>query len=107
MSSDVSVTVLISHTTVILLVLKAKKASTVDTNAKSRKLNARINAHVTSNVRTDVHVHHGAFQKNKSVRPSGNMKMTNAAKTVIILEAKCLICARVDAPVIPLALIRA
>ena len=105
-SNDVLVTVLIFPISVILnaLILKAKMLLIADTSAKSKKLNVKISVHVTNNVHTDVHAHHGASQKNKSVKLSGNMKTTNAVKTVITPEAKCLICAKVDVLVTPHAL---
>ena len=105
-SNDALATVLIFLTIVILnvLILKVKMLLIADTSAKSKKLNAKINVHATNNVHTDVHVHHGASQKNKSVKLSGNMKTTNAVKTVITPEAKCLICAKVDVLVTPHAL---
>ena len=101
------VTVLISHTTVIVNVPRVKKVLTVAMNAKSKKLNAKTNVHVTNSAHTDVHAHHGAYQKNKSVKPFGNMKTNNVPVTVIQPEAKCSICAKVDVPVIPHALTHA
>ena len=98
------VTVLISHTTVIVNVPKAKKVLTVAMNANSKKLNAKTNAHAMNSVHTDVHAHHGAYQKNKSAKPFGNMKTNNAQATVIQLEAKCSTCAKVDVLVNLLAL---
>ena len=101
------VTVLISHTTVIVNAPKVKKVSTVAMNAKSKKLNAKTNVHATNSVHTDVHAHHGASQKNKSVRPFGKMKTNNVLVTAIQLEAKCSICAKMDVLVNPHALTHA
>jgi hypothetical protein len=106
-SKLVLVTVLISHTTVIVNVPKVKKVLTVAMNANFKRLNAKTNAHATNSVHTDAHAHHGAFQKNKSVKPFGNMKTNNVPVTVIQLEAKCSICAKADVLVNLLALTHA
>jgi len=92
----VLVTALIFHTIVILVVPKVKMVSTVATSAKSKKLNAKLNVHVTNNVHTDVHAHHGAYQKNKFVKLFGNMKTNNALAIVIPPEAKCSICVKME-----------
>ena len=99
--------VLISHTTVILAVPKVKMELIVAMNVKSKKLNAKTNVHATNNAHTDVHAHHGAYQKNKSVKLFGNTKINNALATAIQPEAKCSICAKMDVLVIPLVLTHA